>query len=79
MRCPASLLPRTLQPSGAREGAPSLRNRVDSERRNDIQTPAIVAPRRPEGTHGLPAPASPRLLVCPHGCRQLQPAAIQNP
>jgi hypothetical protein len=70
---------RMLHLSGAREGACPLRNRVDSELRNEIRDPAIVAPRRPEGTHGLPAAAPPGPPQRLRGCGPPLAAAIENP
>jgi hypothetical protein len=70
---------RALRPSGARGDARPLRNRVDSELRNEIRDPAIVAPRRPEGTHGLPAAAPPGPPQPLRGCGPPLAAAIENP
>lgn len=81
MRTPATV-PRMLRLPGAREAVRSLRNRVDSERSNGTQSPAIVALRRPKGTHGPPTAAESTRTGPPErpgACTRAQPAPIENP
>jgi hypothetical protein len=59
-----------------------LRNRVDSPLRDEARHPAILARRRPDGTHGLPVAAKSTRrapLERPRECKHLQPVAIENP